>query len=62
LNKQKLENKRLGNVHSDQKVITAALERASEKALLFHKQTGHPIYVWEYGKVIRREARDIKLK
>jgi len=44
-----------------EKAITAALARGVKKALLLHKQTGHPIYVWENGQVVRREAKDIKV-
>jgi len=29
----------------EEKAITTAIKKAIRKALLFHKQTGHPIYV-----------------
>lgn len=61
MNEKKSDSSSINNVQSDEKAITAALERAVKRALLFHKQTGHPIYVWENGQVVRREARDIKV-
>jgi len=61
VNEQKTDNSRIDRQYSDEKAITAALERAARKALLLHKQTGHPIYVWENEQVVRREARNIKV-
>lgn len=58
---KKIAEKRAAGIPSDEKAITAALERAVKKALLFHKQMGHPIYIWENGQVVRQEAKDIKV-
>lgn len=46
---------------SDEKAITAALEKAAKKALRRHKLTGYPIYFWENDQVVRREAKDLKV-
>jgi len=61
MNEQKIDKKRIERMPSDEKAITAALERAIKKALLLHKQTGHPIYIWENGQVVKREAKDIRV-
>ena len=52
-------NKHIENDYEE--AITAALKHAVNKALLYHKQTGHPIFIWEDGKVVRREAKDIRV-
>ena len=61
MNEEQMSSIQTDRLHSDEKAITAALARAVRKAFLFHKQTGHPIYIWENGQVVRREARDIKV-
>ena len=55
------EIKRINAELDEEKAITTAIKKAIRKALLFHKQTGHPIYVWENGQVVRREAKDINI-
>ncbi|MDP8239871.1 MAG: hypothetical protein P9X24_12340 [Candidatus Hatepunaea meridiana] len=56
-----INTKRIESEPDDEKAITEALARANRKALLFHKQTGNPIYIWENGRVVKREAKDIKI-
>ncbi len=42
--------------------ITTAISRAVKRALMLHKQTGHPIYVSEDGEVKKIEAKDIQVE
>lgn len=55
------DSKAISTETDDEKAITEALIQAVRKALLFHKKTGYPIYVWENGQVVRREAEDINI-
>ncbi|MDP8206197.1 MAG: hypothetical protein P9L92_05995 [Candidatus Electryonea clarkiae] len=45
----------------DTKIVSNALARAVRKALIFHKQTGNPIYTMRDDKVVKIEAEDIKI-
>ena len=39
--------------------ITKALVSGVRKALLQHKQAGHPIVIWRDGKVVWLESKEI---
>ena len=39
-----------------------ALQRAVAKALADHRRLGHPIYIWEHGKVVRVRAAAVSAR
>ncbi|MFC2170462.1 hypothetical protein ACFLQJ_00625 [Calditrichota bacterium] len=49
------------NNRLDRNTVSNALARAVRKALIFHKQTGHPIVTMRDGKVVKIEPEDINI-
>jgi hypothetical protein len=50
--KAELVRDRIDELFADGTLIDQALRRAVQEALLSHRQTGHPIVVWQDGKVV----------
>lgn len=51
--------KSIGELLEDHAGVARALRRAARKARLDHKHSGHPICVWEDGKVVWIQPEDI---
>jgi hypothetical protein len=55
----KSKSKKTDGEFLNEELISAALAKAVRKALLFHKQTGNPIYCWENDRIVKKEANEI---
>ena len=49
-----------GKMPPDAVYVTKALRAAVSKAIKDHARTGHPIYVWKKGKVVRIPASQLR--
>ena len=58
MNKKKKTDK-ITEAFENPETITRALVKGVRKALLQHKQAGHPVVIWRDGKAVWLESKEI---
>ncbi len=53
---------RISRIFSNNKIVTDAIQKGINAALLRHKQLGKPVCVWRNGKVVWIAPKNIKVK
>ena len=53
------ENDRISELFEDKDIITQALARGVQEALLKHKQAGNLVAVWREGKIVWIKTEEI---
>ena len=56
-----VQERSIEDVFADEEAITGALKKAVRAALIEHKKLGHPIVVWENGKIVWIPPEEIEV-
>lgn len=59
--KKRIVRDRISEAFENKELITRALARGAQKALLQHKQAGNPVVVWQDGKIVWLKPEEIEI-